>query len=120
MTNLTEDAATSGAKAAKVGERAAGPDAAGQKLQEARNDTVGGLHPAAASVRNTGHQGSEAIESLANVAADKLDATAAYVDNGFRGVIRRRPVRALAVAATIGLFAGCVITQFANLGMKKA
>ena len=129
MTNLTEDAATFGAKASEVGERAADlMRTAGQKLQEARNDTAGGLHAAAASVRNTGRQGSEAIDSLANGAADKLDATAAYVENydprnvlnGFRGMIRRRPVRALAVAATIGLFAGCVITQVSNLCMKKA
>jgi ElaB/YqjD/DUF883 family membrane-anchored ribosome-binding protein len=129
MTNLTEAAATIGDKASEVGERAEDlVRAAGKKLKEARNETVDGLQRAASSVRATGRQGSEAIDNLANSAADKLDATASYVENydprdvltGLRRAIRRYPAGSLVIATTIGLFAGCAIRQFTHSCVKKA
>jgi ElaB/YqjD/DUF883 family membrane-anchored ribosome-binding protein len=123
MTNLTEAAASFGDAASEVKDRAEDlVRAAGKKLQEARNETADGLHAAASSVRNTGHQSSKAIDNLANNAADKLDATASCVENydpgdvltGLRRVIRRYPARSLMVATAIGLFAGCAIRQFTH------
>src|SRR4029079_9311019 len=123
MTNLKEAAASIGDKASEVRDQAEDlVRSAGEKLQEARNETAGGLQQAASSVRNTGRQGSEAIGNLANNAADKLDATALCVESydprdaitGLRRVISRYPARSLVIATTIGLFAGCAIRQFTH------
>ena len=117
MTNLMDAAATFGDKASEVGGKAEDlMRAAGKTLKDARNDTAGGLHAAASSVRTTGRQGSKAIDHLANSTADKLDATATYVEkydplNGMRRTIRRYPGRSLLIAATIGLFAGCALSH---------
>jgi ElaB/YqjD/DUF883 family membrane-anchored ribosome-binding protein len=123
MTNLTDAAATIGDKASEVRDQAEDlVRSAGKKLQEARNETAGGLHAAASSVRATGRQGSEAIGNLANNAADKLDATASCVEDydprdaitGLRRVISRYPARSVVIATTIGIFAGCAIRQFTH------
>ena len=123
MTNLTDAAASIGDKASEVRNQAEHlVRSAGKKLQEARNETAGGLHAAASSVRNTGRQGSEAIGNLANNAADKLDATALCVESydprdaitGLRRVISRHPARSVVIATAIGFFAGCAIRQFTH------
>lgn len=87
---------------------------AGRKLGEAQEETGAALHTAASSVRKTGRQGSEAIDNLATSAADRLDATASYVENhdlhdafvGLRRFGRRHLAGSLVAAVTIGFFAG--------------
>src|SRR6266481_2987854 len=77
MTNLTETASQLGAKVSEAQTRAEDLSrAAGRKLDEA----AGALHTAASSVRTTARQGCEVIDGLANSAADKMDATASYVE----------------------------------------
>jgi hypothetical protein len=83
---------------------------AGRRMDEARDETGGTLHSAASSVR----RGSEAIEDLAAGAADRLDATASYVeDHDLRGALidlrkfgRRHLTASLVAAAVIGFLAG--------------
>jgi ElaB/YqjD/DUF883 family membrane-anchored ribosome-binding protein len=92
---------------------------AGRKLDDAREETGDALHSAAASVRATGRRGSDAIDSLATGAADRLDATASYVEDHdlsdvFTSLRRfgRRHLTALAVAAAaIGFVAGTVLCR---------
>ena len=65
------------------------------------------------------HQGCEVIDGLATGAADKLDATARYVeDHDLRGllrscrrVVRRHPTGSLMVAIAIGFFAGSAVRR---------
>src|SRR5229473_4084085 len=111
MMNLTETASLLGAKVSEAQARAEDVSrAAGKKLDEA----AGALHTAASSVRSTAREGCEAIDGLATNAADKLDATASYVqDHDLRGVltgcrrlIRRYPTGSLIFATAIGCFAG--------------
>ena len=83
---------------------------AGRKLAEAREETGDALHSAASSVRATG----DAIDNLTTNAADRLDATASYVeDRDLRGVLsdlrrfgRRHLTGSLVAAAAIGFLAG--------------
>jgi len=92
---------------------------AGRKLDEARDQTAGALHTAASSVRKTGRQSSEAIDNLATGAADRLDATAAYVDNhdlqdafiGLRRFARRHLTESIVFAAAMGFLAGAAINR---------
>jgi len=92
---------------------------AGKKLDEAREETGGALHTAASCVRKTGRQGSEAIDNLANGAADRLDATADYVEDhdlgdaltGLRRFGRRHLTGSLVVAGAIGFLAGSAISR---------
>jgi hypothetical protein len=87
---------------------------AGGRLDEARDETGDALHSAASSVRATGRRGSEAIENLAAGTADRLDATASYVeDHDLRGVLtdlrkfgRRHLTGSLVAVAAIGFLAG--------------
>jgi len=96
---------------------------AGGRLDDARDDTVDALHTAASSVRRTGRQGSEAIDNLATGAADRLDATASYVEdhdlqdvlNGLRRFGRRHLTGSLVVAAAIGFLAGAAFNRVAHL-----
>ncbi len=80
---------------------------AGKKLEAARHQTADALHAAASSVRETGRQGSEAIDNIAGGTADRLDATASYVEDRdlrdvFTGLRRfcRRHLTGSLVAAT--------------------
>ncbi len=83
---------------------------AGRKLDEAREDTGDALHSAASSVRATG----DAIDNFTTGAADRLDATASYVeDHDLKGVFadlrkfgRRHMTGSLVAAAVIGFFVG--------------
>jgi len=92
---------------------------AGRKLDDARNDTAGALHTAASSVRSTGRQGSAAIDNIATGTADRLDATASYLDNhelndvvnGLRKFGRRHLRGSLIFAAAAGFLAGVALLR---------
>jgi ElaB/YqjD/DUF883 family membrane-anchored ribosome-binding protein len=92
---------------------------AGRKLDQARDDTGDALHAAASSVRTTGRKGSEAIDNLATGAADRLDATASYVEDhdlndvvtGLRRFARRHLTGSLVAAAAVGFLAGSAISR---------
>ena len=92
---------------------------AGRKLDQARGDTGDALHSAASSVRTTGRKGSEAIDNLATGAADRLDATASYVEDhdlrevftGLQKFGRRHLTGCLVAAAAIGFLAGSAISK---------
>lgn len=89
----------------------------GEKLDAARHVTAAALENAASSVRTTGRQGTETIETLAESAADKLDSTAAYMRShdvggmliNLRQMIGRNPARFLLLAAGIGFLAGSIL-----------
>ena len=95
---------------------------AGRKLGEAQEETGAALHTAACSVRKTGRQGSAAIGNLATGTANRLDATASYVENhdlgdafvGLRRFGRRHLTGSLIAAATIGFFAGSTLARAAH------
>jgi ElaB/YqjD/DUF883 family membrane-anchored ribosome-binding protein len=95
---------------------------AGKKLDEAREETGGALHKAATSVRATGRQDSEAVDSFATGAADKLDATASYIENhdvrgAFAGLLRfgrRHQAGALLTAVVIGAVAGSTLYRMTH------
>ena len=92
---------------------------AGRKLDAARSETGAALHTAASSVRTTGRQGSDAIDSLATGAADRLDATASLVEDhdlrdvvtGLRRFSHRHLTGSLVAAAVVGLLAGSAIRR---------
>jgi ElaB/YqjD/DUF883 family membrane-anchored ribosome-binding protein len=112
LKTLTETASELGKEAKKSVEELS--RSAGRSLDEARGETGGALHAAASSVRTTGRRGSEAIDNLATGAADRLDATASYVeDHDLRGVLtslrrygRQHLTGSLVAAAAIGFLAG--------------
>src|SRR5208337_139472 len=54
---------------------------AGRKLDEARGETGGALHSAASSVRKAGLHSSAAIDNCSSRTADRLDATASYIED---------------------------------------
>jgi hypothetical protein len=129
MSNFTETASLLGAKVSEAQARAEDLSrAAGKKLDEARNEAAGALHTAASSVRTTARQGCEAIDGFATNAADKLDATAAYVENhdlrgvltGCRLLIRRYPTGSLMFATAIGFFTGSAIRRVTHSCAKKS
>jgi len=128
MTNLTETATQLGAKVSEAQARAEDLSrAAGKKLDEARMEAAGALHTAASSVRTTARQGCEVIDGLATSAADKLDATASYVEDhdlrgvltGCRRLIRRYPTGSLMFATAIGFFAGSAVRRITHSCAKK-
>jgi ElaB/YqjD/DUF883 family membrane-anchored ribosome-binding protein len=101
---------------------------AGRKLEDAREETAGALHTAAASVRKTGRQSSEAIDNLATGTADRLDATAFYVEDydlkqvftGLRRFGRHHLTGSLVAAAAIGFLAGAVLNRAAHSCQRNA
>jgi hypothetical protein len=114
LSTLTETVTELG-KGAKQSVEAMGRSA-GKKLDDARDGTGHALHTAASSVRTTGHQSAEAIDNLTANAADRLDATASYVeDHDLRGMLRRFGRRHLAgslvAAAAIGFLAGSALSR---------
>lgn len=86
---------------------------------QARDETAGALHTAASSVRKTGRQGSDAIDNLATGAADRLDATASYVEDhdlrdvfyGLRRFGSRHLTGSLVAAGAIGFLAGAALNR---------
>jgi ElaB/YqjD/DUF883 family membrane-anchored ribosome-binding protein len=123
MTNLTETASQLGAKVSEAKEQAADLGrAAAKKLDEVRTQTAGALRTAASSVRTTGHQSSEIIDNCTTNTADRLDATASYVEQhdmkgvarGFRQVVRRHPAGSFMIATAIGFCAGSAIRRMTH------
>lgn len=92
---------------------------AGRKLDEARDETGGALHSAASSVRRAGREGSAAIDNCSTRTADRLDATASYIEDhdlgdaftGLRRFARRHPTSSLVAAAAIGFLAGSALSR---------
>jgi ElaB/YqjD/DUF883 family membrane-anchored ribosome-binding protein len=92
---------------------------AGRRLDEARDETGDALHSAASAVRSTGRRGSGAIDNLATSAADRLDATASYIEDhdlrsvctGLHGFGRRHLTGSLVAAAAIGFLAGYALKR---------
>ena len=101
---------------------------AGRKLDDAREDTAGALHTAASSVRRTGRQGSEAIDNLATGAADRLDATASYVEDhdlsdaiqGLRRFGRHHLTGSLVFATAVGFLAGAALNRLVHSCAKTS
>ena len=95
---------------------------AGRRVDEARDETAEALHKAASSVRTTGRQGSEAIDNLAAGAADRLDASASYIeDHDLRSAVaglqrfgRRHLAGSLLVAGVIGVLAGSALNRLTH------
>ena len=92
---------------------------AGRKLDEARDETGGALHSAASSVRRAGREGSAVIDNCSTRTADRLDATASYIEDhdlgdaftGLRRFARKHPTRSLVAAAAIGFLAGSALSR---------
>lgn len=92
---------------------------AGRRLDNAREETGDALHSAASSVRATGRKGSEAIDHLATGTADRLDATASFVEDydlrdvftGLRRFGRKHLTGSLVVAGAIGFLAGSALCR---------
>ncbi len=91
----------------------------GERLDEGSNGTADALQSAASSVRTSGRQGAEGIETLSQNAAGKLDSSAAYVRShnvgdmliNLRQVIGKHPTGFLLLAAGIGFLAGSAIQR---------
>lgn len=89
---------------------------AGSKLDAARDETGRALHTAASSVRSGGRQSARVIDKVSANAADRLDATATYVQrHSVRGMLRgfgRRHLAISLVAATAaGFLAACAMRK---------
>jgi ElaB/YqjD/DUF883 family membrane-anchored ribosome-binding protein len=92
---------------------------AGRRVDEARDETGDALHSAAASVRRTGGQGSAAIGDCSTRTADRLDATASYIEdhdlgdalNGLRRFARRHMTGSLVAAAAIGFLGASALSR---------
>jgi ElaB/YqjD/DUF883 family membrane-anchored ribosome-binding protein len=97
----------------------------GQQLDDARRETADALYTASSAVRSTGRRGADAIGKAAGGAADKLDATASYVEDhdvrssltSLRRFGRRHPAATMAAGVAIGMLAGSLVTRIA-LGGK--
>jgi hypothetical protein len=115
LKTLTETAADLGRHAIESAEELG--RSAGKKLEDARVGTGDALHSAASSVRTTGRKSSDAIGNLATDTANRLDASASYVEDhdlravslGLRRFARRHLAGSLMTAAAIGFVAGSAI-----------
>jgi hypothetical protein len=95
---------------------------AADTLDHARNETAGGLHAAASSIRKGGRQGSKAIEDVAEGAASSLDEVGSYIKKhdlkrtvrDSRELVRRYPAESLVLAGGVGLLAGLAIWRLAQ------
>jgi len=91
----------------------------GRKLDEARDEIGAALHSAASSVRGSGHNSSAAIDNCSAHTADRLDATASYIEDhdlgdavtGLRRFARRHLTGSLVAACTIGVLAGAFLSR---------
>ncbi|MCX6621529.1 MAG: hypothetical protein NTY38_10700 [Acidobacteria bacterium] len=124
LSTLTETASELGRDAKESIEGLS--QSAAKRMDEARVETGGALHSAAASVRTAGNRGSEAIDNLATGTADRLDATASYVeDHDLKSVFttllgfgRRHMTGSLVAAAAIGFMAGSAVSRATHCGAK--
>ncbi|HVW08971.1 MAG TPA: hypothetical protein VHC90_10330 [Bryobacteraceae bacterium] len=85
------------------------------RAEEIRERAAHSLENAAESIRGAGNQSADTITNFTNEAGRRLDTTASIVRKpclrsramtGFRGAIRRKPMRSLALAVAIGIVAG--------------
>ncbi len=113
--NITDTATRAGATLSRAQEQLKDFGlAAGDKLDDARNETADALENAAYSVRTTGRNGAKSIENISENAAGRLDSTAQYIRSNdvagmlsnVRQVISRNPTGFLILAASIGFLAG--------------
>jgi hypothetical protein len=117
LKTLTETASDLGRQAVESAEELG--LSGGRKLDQARVETGDALHAAASSVRATGRKSSDAIGKLATGTADRLDASASYVENhdlrtvslGLRSFARRHLTGSLVTAAAIGFLAGSALRR---------
>jgi hypothetical protein len=117
LETLTEQASELGKEAKESMEDLS--RSAGRKFDRARDETGEALHTAAASVRRTSRQGCDAIDNLAAGAADRLDASASFVEDqelekAFTGVRRfasRHLALSMIVAVAIGFVAGSALCR---------
>jgi hypothetical protein len=117
LKTITETASELG-KDAKDSMEALGRSA-GKRLDVARDGTGGALHAVASGVRTTGRKSSQAIDHLATGTADRLDATASYVEKHdlgdvFTGVRKfglRHLTGSLVAAAAVGFVAGTALRR---------
>lgn len=117
LRTVTETAAELGQQARESLEDLS--QSAGKKLDAARDETGGALHSAASSVRRAGREGSAAIDKCSTRTADRLDATASYIEDhnlgdaftGLRRFARRHPTSSLVAAAAIGFLAGSALSR---------
>jgi hypothetical protein len=122
MNVLTEKVSQLGGKVSDAKEAAVDlARSAGDQLDQARQDAADALHTAAASVRTTGCRSVDAIgQGVADV-ADKLDATASFVQEhdlgsaitSLRRFGRRHPTTTLLAGVAIGILAGSIATGIA-------
>jgi len=85
-------------------------------LDQKRGDTGGALHTAASSIRDAGRQSAQKIDDLSTGAAEKLHATATYIEGHdvksmFTGFASRHPVPSLVIAGAMGFFVGSALTR---------
>jgi hypothetical protein len=93
----------------------------GEQIDQSRHDAADALHNAASSVRTAGCRGADAIGKVAVDAADKLDATASFVQEhdlgsaitSLRRFGRRHPTTTLLAGVVIGMLAGSLATRIA-------
>jgi ElaB/YqjD/DUF883 family membrane-anchored ribosome-binding protein len=111
LKTITDKASETGREAKESLEDLA--QSAGRRLDHARDETGEALHAAADSVRTTGSR----VDNLASSAANRLDATASYVEDhdlrdvltGLRRIARRHLTGSLLTAAAIGFLAGVAL-----------
>ena len=123
---ITETVSEFGSEAKKSIEDAG--RSAASTLDEAREQTAGALHIAASSVRGTGVRGSEAIDNIASGTADRLDATAAFVEThdlncaitGIRKFGLRHMTGSLVAAAAVGFLVGSAVSRAIHSHGKRA
>lgn len=116
-------------KASQLAEQVSdfGRDAAGI-IDHARNETAGGLHAAASSIRRNVREGSKVVGNLAESTATKLDEAGSYVKKHdlkrtlgeSRQLIRRYPGESLALAAGVGILAGIAIRRLTHTCAKSS
>jgi ElaB/YqjD/DUF883 family membrane-anchored ribosome-binding protein len=110
-------------KASKLAERVSdfGHEAA-DIVDHARNETAGGLHAAASSIRRNVREGARVVENLAESTAATLDEAGSYLKKhdlkrtlgDSRQLVRRYPGESLALAAGVGFLAGIAIRRLTH------
>ena len=97
-------------------------------IDHARNETAGGLHAAALSIRRNVRKGSKVVENLAESTATTLHEAGSYVKKhnlkrtlgDSRQIVRRYPGESLALAAGFGFLAGIVIRRLTHTCAKSS
>jgi hypothetical protein len=99
-----------------------------EQVDDLGREAAAGLHAAASSIRKGGHQGSKAIEDLAEGAASKLDGVGSYFKKHDlkrtigepRRIVRRYPAESLVLAAGVGFLTGFAVRRLTHACNKSA